>query len=142
MVNEKRIFKGGLISALVVEWILIALVMPNGFVDLMWNIGPAALLAVAFVWVFFTFADSLFTWRRAAMSVLVGAAITTPLLAYYFTTSNDQNIVAKFFFMIAVGWAASFGGTLWNLVGAVDDALKEWRAERRVTRVRKLYVPA
>lgn len=142
MVSEKRIIKGGLIGALAVEWILVALVTPRGFLDLLWNVGPAALLAVAFVWVFFTFADSLFTWHRAAMSVVIGAAIVTPLLAYYFTTSNDQDLVAKFFFLIAVAWAASFGGTVWNLVGAVHDALKEWRAERRLMGPRKLYVPA
>jgi hypothetical protein len=141
MVDTKRIIKGGLIGALVVEWILIALVTPRGFLDLLWNVGPAALLAIAFVWVFFTFADSLFTWRRAWMSVVIGAAFTTPLLAYYFTKSNDQNVIAKFFFMIAVGWAASLGGTIWNLVGAIEDALKEWRAERRLRAPRKVYVP-
>ena len=142
MVSAKRIFKGGVISALVVEWILIALVTPNGIIDLIWNIPPAALLAVAVVWVFFTFADPLFSWPRALTSVLVGTAITTPLVAYYFSTSKDQDIIAKFLFMIAVGWAASFGGTVWNLVGAANDAWKEWRAERRLPRARKFYVPA
>lgn len=142
MVSQKRIVKGGFIGALVAEWILIALVMPNGFLDIVWFVGPAALASAVIVWVFFTFADPLFTWRRATVSVLIGTAIVTPPLAYYFSTSNDENLIAKFFFMIAVGWAATLGGTLWNLVGAANDAFREWRSERRLTHRRKLYVPA
>lgn len=142
MLSVKRLFRGEILAAIGAIWVLVALTTPNGFVDLVLYIGPAALLAVATVWLFFTFAGSLFSWQRAVLSVLIATAVLSPVLAHFFSGSKDQNLIAKFFFMIAVGWAASLGGILWNLGGAASDALKEWRNERRARDARKLYVPA
>ena len=141
MFSDRRLLTGGIVSALAAEWVLIALVTRNGFADLFLYVGPAALLATAVAWLFFTFAGSLFTWSRAAASAIVGAAIVTPVLAHVFSASKDPDLVSKFVFMIAVGWAASLGGTLWNLGGAVKDAITEWRDDRAVSRSRRIYVP-
>lgn len=142
MFSERRLFTGGLLAALAVAWIFVALWTPNGFSDLLRFLGPAMLLGVAVAWLFFTFAGNLFTWPRAIRSVVAGAAFLTPVLAYFFGTSEDPDLVAKFLFMIAIGWAASLGGTLWSLGGAAADAYREWRATRRMRRPRKVYVPA
>jgi hypothetical protein len=142
MFSDKRLLTGGIVSGLAVEWILIALVTRNGFGDLFFYLGPGALLALAVAWLFFTFAGRLFSWSRAAVSVILGAAVVTPLLAYAFSTSKDPDLMAKFIFLIAVGWAASFGGTLWNVTGAARDALREWRLDRQAQRARRIYVPA
>ena len=130
MFSDKRLLTGGIVSGLAVEWILISLVTRNGFGDLFFYLGPGALLALAVAWLVFTFAGRLFSWSRVAVSVIVGAAVVTPLLAYAFSTSKDPDLIAKFIFMVAVGWAASFGGTLWNVAGAARDALREWRFDR------------
>jgi hypothetical protein len=140
--SERRLLTGGMAAALTVAWIFVALGTPNGFPDLLKFLGPAALLAIAVAWLFFTFAGTLFTWSRAAKSVIVGIAVLTPVLTYFFSTSKDQNLMTKFLFMIAVGWAASLGGTLWSLAGATHDAFREWRDDRRVSRRRRQYVPA
>lgn len=142
MFNERRLLAGGLVSALAVVWIFVALGTPDGLADLVRFLGPAMLLAVAVAWLFFTFAGNLFTWSRAIRSVIVGAAVLTPVLAYFFSASKDQNLMTKFLFMVAVGWAASLGGTLWSLAGAASDAFREWRDDRRTNRRRRLYVPA
>lgn len=142
MFSERRLLAGGIVSALAVAWIFVALGTPDGFPDLLKFIGPAALLAMAIAWVFFTFAGNLFTWLRAIKSVIVGVAVLTPVLAYFFSTAKDQNLMTKFLFMIAMGWAASLGGTLWSLAGAVTDAFREWKADRRLNRNRRVYVPA
>jgi hypothetical protein len=141
MLNEKRLLTGGMLAALAAVWALVALVTPHGFVDLVSYIGPAAVLAVAVAWLFFTFAGNLFTWPRAVVSVLLGAAVLSPVLAYFFSESKDQDLIEKFFFMVAVGWAASLGGILWNLGGAASDALKEWRTERKMRQPRRVFVP-
>jgi hypothetical protein len=140
--SERRLLTGGLLAALALAWTFVALWTPNGFSDLLRFAGPAVLLALAAAWVFFTFAGNLFTWSRALRSVVGGAAVLTPVFAYFFATSNDPDLVAKFLFMIAVGWAASLGGTLWSLGGAASDAFKEWKADRRLNRIRRTYVPA
>lgn len=142
MFSEKRLLTGEIVAVLITVWVLVAVTTPNGFIDIAQYIGPAALLAMATAWVFFTFAGTLFTWPRAIMSLLIGTAALSPLLAYFFSASKDQDLIAKFFFMIAVGWAAILGGIVWNLGGAASDALKEWRNERRARDARKLYVPA
>lgn len=142
MFNQRRLLTGGIVSALAAAWILIALGAPNGLPDLLTFVGPAALVAVAVAWLFFTFAGNLFSWQRAVKSVIVGVAVLTPVLAYFFSTSKDQNLMAKFLFMVAVGWAASLGGTLWGLAGAASDAFREWRVTRRMNGRRKVYVPA
>lgn len=142
MFNERRLLAGGVVSAIAFAWVLIALGTPNGVSDLLIFLGPAVLLAVAVAWLFFSFAGDLFTWSRALRSVLVGAAVLTPVLTYFFSASNDQNLISKFLLMIAVGWAASLGGVLWSLTGATKDALSEWRGARQTNRLRKMYVPA
>ena len=142
MFTERRLLVGGMASAVAVAWLLIALGTPNGFSDLLIFLGPAVLLAVAVAWLFFTFAGDLFTWSRAFRSLTLGAAVLTPVLAYFFSRSEDQSLLSKFQFMIAVGWAASLGGVLWSLGGATKDALREWRGARRMSRIRKLYAPA
>ena len=140
--SERRLFTGGLLAALAVAWTFVALWTPDGFPDLLRFAGPAVLLAIAAAWVFFTFAGNLFTWPRAIRSVVALTAVLTPVLAYFFGTSNDPDLVAKFLFMIAVAWAASLGGTLWSLGGRASDAFREWKDERRLNRIRRLYVPA
>jgi hypothetical protein len=140
--SERRLLAGGMVSALVVVWLLIALGTPLGFSSLLIFLGPSLLLAGAVAWLFFTFAGDFFSWSRAFRSVMVGAAVLTPVFTYFFGDSPDQDLISKFLFMIAVGWAASLGGVLWSLAGATRDALKEWRGERRTTRLRKMYVPA
>jgi uncharacterized membrane protein len=142
MFSERRLLTGGIVSALAVAWTFVALGTPDGFSDLIRFLGPAVLLALAVAWLFFTFAGDLFTRSRAVRSVVAGAAVMTPVLAYLFGTSNDPDLIATFLFMIAVGWAASLGGTLWSLGGAAADAFKEWRAGRRIKRPRRVYVPA
>jgi hypothetical protein len=142
MFSQRRLLAGAIVSALAVEWIFIALASPNGFLDLARFTGPAALVSVATVWVFFTFAGNLFTWTRAIKSVVICAALTTPILTYFLSASNDPNLVSKFIFMVTVAWAASLGGTLWSLAGSVHDAFKEWRIERRNNSRRRIYVPA
>jgi uncharacterized membrane protein len=141
MFSERRLLTGGAISALAVAWTFVALWVPNGFSDLLRFLGPAMLLALAVAWLFFTFAGNMFTWSRAIRSVVVGAVVLTPVLAYLFGTSNDPDLVAKFLFMIAIWWAASLGGTLWSLGGAALDAYREWRATRRMKRSRQVYAP-
>jgi hypothetical protein len=141
MFSEKRLLRGGMLAALAAVWVLVALTTPNGFVDLVLYIGPAGVLAVAVGWLFFTFAGNLFTWPRAVVSVVLGAAVLSPVLAYFFSASKDQDLIAKFFFMIAVGWAASLGGILWSLGGAASDAVKEWRIDRKMRQPRKVFVP-
>ena len=140
--SERRLLTGGLLAALAVAWTFVALWTPNGFSDLLRIAGPAILLTVAAAWLFFTFAGNLFTWPRAIRAVVAGTAVLTPLLAYLFGRSNDPDLMAKFLFMIAVGWAASLGGTLWSLGGAAKDAFNEWKADRRLSRMRRVYVPA
>jgi hypothetical protein len=142
MFSDRRLLTGGLFSALAVAWILIALVTPNGFMDVLVFLVPAGLLAIAAAWLFFTFAGNLFTWSRAATSVIATAAVLAPLLAYFFGTSRSEDLTTKFLFIVAVAWAASLGGTLWNLAGAASDAFREWRAGRRMNRPRRIYVPA
>jgi hypothetical protein len=142
MFSEKRLITGGILAALAAVWVLVALTTQHGFTDLVLYVGPAGVLAVAVAWLFFTFAGELFTWPRAVVSVVLGAAVLSPVLAYFFSASKDQDLIAKFFFMIAVGWAASLGGILWNLGGAASDALKEWRIERKMRQPRKVFVPA
>lgn len=141
MFSERRLLTGGAISALAVAWTFVALWAPNGFSDLLRFLGPAMLLALAVAWLFFTFAGNLFTWSRAIRSVVAGGAVLTPVLAYLFGTSTDPDLVAKFLFMIALGWAASLGGTLWSLGGAALDAFKEWRIARHLNPSRRVYVP-
>lgn len=142
MFSERRLLAGGIASALAVAWIFVALGTPRGLPDLLTFLGPAGLLAIAVAWLFFTFAGNLFTWSRAVKSVIVGVAVLTPVLAYFFSASKDQNLMAKFLFMIAMGWAASLGGTLWSLAGAIRDAFREWQDDRLVSRRRRQYVPA
>lgn len=142
MFTDRRLLTGGVISALVVAWIFAVLRMPHGFTDVLVFLAPAALLALAAVWLFFTFAGNLFNWQRAAKSVFTGAILLAPVLAYFFGTSASQNLTTKFLFIVAVAWAASLGGTLWNLAGATSDAFREWRANRRMNRPRRVYVPA
>ena len=149
MFTDRRLLTGGIISALTVAWIFIALTMPNGFLNVLVFIVPAALLAIAGAWVFFTFAGSLFTWSGAARSVVVAALVLTPILAFFFGTSLSQDLTTKFLFIVALAWAASMGGTVWNLAGAAVDAFREWRAgrnmrreTRRMHRPRRVYVPA
>ena len=149
MFTDRRILTGGIISVLTVAWIFIALTMPNGFVNVLVFIVPAALLAIAGAWVFFTFAGSLFTWSGAARSVVVAALMLTPILAYFFGTSLSQDLTTKFLFIVALAWAASMGGTLWNLAGAAGDAFSEWRGSRNtrrgrrpIRRPRRVYLPA
>lgn len=142
MFSERRLLTGGLLAALAVAWTFVALWTPNGFSDLLRFAGPAVLLALATAWLFFTFAGDLFTWSRAIRSVVAGAAALTPALAYLFGRSNDPDLMAKFMFLIAVGWAASLGGTLWSLGGAAADAFKEWKTNRRLNQPRRVYVPA
>ena len=125
MFSDKRLFTGGIACALAVEWILISLVTRNGFVDLFFYLGPAALLTLAVAWLF-----------------ILGAALVAPLLAYAASATKDPGLMAKFIFMVAVGWAAIFGGTLWNVTGAARDALREWRLDREAQRARRIYVPA
>lgn len=147
MFSDRRLLRGGIISGLGVGWVLIALGMPNGFINLLAFIAPAGLLAVASTWLFFTFAGDLFTWSRATRSVIAGVLVLTPLLSYFVGTSRSQGLTTKFLFLIAVGWAASMGGTLWNLAGATGDAFEEWqanrraRAARRTNRPRRVYLP-
>jgi hypothetical protein len=148
MLTDRRLLTGGILSALTVAWIFIALTMPNGFLNVFVFFVPAALLAVAGAWLFFTFAGSLFTWSRAATSVVVVALVLTPILAFFFGTSLSQDLTTKFLFIVALAWAASMGGTLWNLAGAAGDAFREWRASRnmrrqtrRIGRPRRVYVP-
>ena len=149
MLTDRRLLTGGIISALTVAWISIALTMPNGFLNVLVFIVPAALLAIAGAWVFFTFAGSLFTWSGAARSVVVAALVLTPILAFFFGTSLSQDLTTKFLFIVALAWAASMGGTVWSLAGAAVDAFREWRASRsmrretrRMHRPRRIYVPA
>jgi hypothetical protein len=149
MLTDRRLLTGGIISALTVAWIFIALTMPNGFLNVLVFFAPAALLAIAGAWVFFTFAGSLFSWSRAARSVVVVALSLTPILALFFGTPLSQDLTAKFLFIVALAWAASIGGTLWNLAGAAGDAFREWRANRNVRRhtrrtgrPRRVYAPA
>ena len=149
MFTDRRLLTGGVISALTVGWIFIALTMPNGFLNVLVFIVPAALLAIAGAWLFFTFAGSLFTWSRAARSVVIVALVLTPLLAFFFGTPLSQDLTTKFLFIVALAWAASMGGTLWNLAGAAGDAFKEWQASRnsrretrRMARPRRVYVPS
>ncbi len=149
MFTDRRLLTGGVISALTVAWIFIALTMPNGFLNVLVFIVPAALLAIAGAWLFFTFAGSLFTWSRAARSVIIVALVLTPVLAFFFGTPLSQDLTTKFLFIVALAWAASMGGTLWNLAGAAGDAFREWRANRnvqretrRMGRPRRVYVPA
>lgn len=136
MLSHRSLFVVSAMAVIVFEWVVAAAGQANGFVDLLTFVGPAALLSVAVAWIFFTFAGRLFTWTRAFRSVLVGTAILTPVLAYAFATSSDQTLSTKFLFIIAVGWAASLGGTLWNLGSATGDAFKEWRLARRANRRR------
>jgi hypothetical protein len=140
--TDRRLLNGAIISALAVAWIFIVVAMPNGFMDVAVFVAPAALLAVAAVWTFFTFAGNLFTWSRAAKSVVLTAAALAPILAFFFGTSSSQNLTTKFLFIVAVAWAASLGGTLWNLAGAASDAFREWRVARGMNRRRRVYVPA
>ena len=149
MLTDRRLLTGGIISALTVAWLFIALTMPNGFLNVLVFFAPAVLLAVAGAWLFFTFAGSLFTWSRAARSVVVVALVLTPVLAVFFGTSLSQDLTTKFLFIVALAWAASIGGTVWNLAGAAGDAFREWRAghdmrreARRMRRPRRVYVPA
>ena len=149
MFTDRRLLTGGIISALTVAWIFIALTMPNGFLNVLVFFVPALLLALAGAWVVFTFAGSLFTWSRAARSVIIVALVLTPVLAFFFGTPLSQDLTTKFLFIVALAWGASIGGTLWNLAGAAGDAFKEWRASRnirretrRMSRPRRLYVPA
>jgi hypothetical protein len=142
MFSDRRLLTGAIISALAVTWIFVALAMPGGFTGALVFLGPAALLSIAAVWLFFTFAGNLFTWSRAAKTVIGGVAVLTPVLAYFFGTSKGQDLTTKFLFLVAVAWAASLGGTLWNLAGAASDAFREWLASRRMNRPRKVYVPA
>lgn len=149
MLTDRRLLTGGIISALAIAWIFIALTMPNGFLNVFVFFVPAALLAVAGAWLFFTFAGSLFTWSRAARGVIVVALVLTPILAFFFGTPLSQDLTTKFLFIVALAWAASLGGTLWNLAGAAGDAFREWRAShnlrrnnRRTDRARRVYVPA
>jgi|SRR5688572_12385132 len=142
MFTDRRLLTGGVISALVVAWMFAVLGMPHGMMDGLKFLVPSALLAIAAVWVFFTFAGSLFTWSRAAGSVIASTVILAPLIAFFFGTSATQNLTTKFLFIVAVAWAASLGGTLWNLAGAAGDAFREWRTSRRMNRPRRIYVPA
>jgi hypothetical protein len=142
MFTDRRLLTGGVISALVVAWVFAMLGMPDGMMDVLKFFAPAALLAIAAAWLFFTFAGSLFTWSRAAGSVIAGAVILAPIIAFFFGTSATQNLTTKFLFIVAVAWAASLGGTLWNLAGATSDAFREWSMSRKMNRHRKLYVPA
>lgn len=142
MFTDRRLLKGGVISGLVVAWMFAVLGMPHGLIDVLKFFVPAALLALAAVWLFFTFAGSLFTWPRAAKSVFTGTVLIAPVLAYLFGTSASQDLTTKFLFIVAVAWAASLGGTLWNLAGSVGDAFREWRVSRRMSRPRRIYVPA
>ncbi len=148
MFTDRRLLRGGMISALGVVWVLIALGMPNGFVSLLAFIVPAGLITLAATWLVFTFAGDLFSWSRAARSVIGGAHVLTPFLAYSVGVSRSQDLTTKFLFLVAVAWAASMGGTLWNLAGATHDAFEEWnqnrrarRANRRTNRLRRVYVP-
>ena len=149
MFTDRRLLTGGIISALTVAWVFIALTMPNGFLNVLVFFVPAALLAIAGVWLFFTFAGTLFTWSRAATSVVIVALVLTPILAFFFGTPLTQDLTTKFLFIVTLAWAASIGGTVWNLAGAARDAFKEWRAShnmrrntRRMGRARRVYVPA
>ena len=142
MFTDRRILTGGVISALVVAWIFAVLRMPHGVTDVLVFLAPAALLALAAVWLFFTFAGNLFNWQRAGKSILTGAIVLAPVLAYFFGSSASEDLTTKFLFIVAVAWAASLGGTLWNLVGAAGDAFREWRTSRSVSRPRRIYVPA
>ena len=131
MLSHRRLLAAGAFALIALEWVVVAAGRANGFVDLLTFVGPAALLSVAVAWLFFTFAGRLFTWPRAFRSVLAGTAILTPVVAYYFAASRDQTLGTKFLVMIAVGWAASLGGTLWNLGSAAGDAFREWRLARQ-----------
>jgi hypothetical protein len=149
MFTDRRLLTGAIISALTVAWIFIALTMPNGFLNVLVFFAPAALLAIAGAWLFFTFAGSLFTWSRAARSVVIVAIVLTPILALFFGTSLSQDLTTKFLFIVALAWAASIGGTVWNLARAAGDAFREWRASRnvrrhtrRMGRPRRVYAPA
>jgi hypothetical protein len=149
MFTDRRILTGGIISAFTIAWIFVVVAMPNGFLNVLVFIAPAALLAIAGAWLFFTFAGSLFTWSGAARSVVIVALVLAPVLAFFFETSLSQNLTTKFLFIVALAWAASMGGTLWNLAGAAGDAFREWRASRnirretrRMRRPRRVYVPA
>ncbi len=130
MLSHRRLLGAGAFAFVALGWVVVAMGTTNGFVDLLTFVAPAALLSIAVAWLFFTFAGRLFTWPRAFRSVLAGTAIVTPVLAYYFAASRDQTLSTKFLFMIAVGWAASLGGTLWNLGSAARDAFREWRLAR------------
>ena len=142
MFTDRRILTGGVISALVVAWIFAVLRMPHGLTDVLLFFAPAALLATAGAWLFFTFAGNLFNWQRAAKSIVTGAILLAPVLAYFFGSSASQTLTTKFLFIVTVAWAASLGGTLWNLAGAAGDAFREWRTGRRMSRPRRIYVPA
>jgi len=148
MFSDRRLLRGGIISALGICWILVALGMPNGFIRLLVFIVPAGFLAVVSTWLFFTFAGDLFTWSRAVRSIVAGVLVLAPLLSYFVGTSRSQDLTTKFLVLVVVAWAASMGGTLWNLAGAVADAFREWRANhrawrstRRTGRSRRVYVP-
>lgn len=149
MFTDRRLLIGGIISAFTVAWIFIALTMPNGFLNVLVFFAPAALLAIAGAWVVFTFAGSLFTWSRAARSVVIVALVLTPILAFFFGTPLSQDLTTKFLFILTLAWAASIGGTIWNLTGAAADAFREWRASRssrretrRMHRPRRVFVPS
>jgi hypothetical protein len=149
MFTDRRLLTGGIISALTVAWLFIAVTMPNGFLNVLVFIVPAALLAIAGVWVVFTFAGNLFTWSRAARSVVIASLVLTPILAFFFGTPLSQDVTTKFLFIVALAWAASMGGTLWNIAAAAGDAFREWRASRnirvktrRMGRHRRVYVTA
>ena len=149
MLTDRRLFTGGIISVLTTAWIFTALTMPNGFLNVLVFIVPATLLATAGAWLFFTFAGSLFTWSRAARSVITVTVVLTPVLAFFFGTPLRQDLTTKFLFIVVLAWATSMGGTLWNLGGAAGDAFREWRASRRLRgqkrrtgRPRRVYVPA
>ena len=142
MFSDRRLLTGGIISALAVAWMFVVLGMPNGLLDVLLFLVPAGLLSIAATWLFFRFAGNLFTWSRAAKTVIASTFVLAPVLAFFFGTPTSQNLTTKFLFIVAVAWAASLGGTLWNLAGAASDAFREWRASRSMNRPRRVYVPA
>lgn len=134
MLSHKRILIAVASAFIVFGWVVVATATSTAFLGLVRFMWIAALLSIAVAWLFFTFAGRLFTWPRAFRSVIAGTLVVTPLLAYYFAESRDQTLTEKFLFVIGVAWAATFGGTLWNLGAATGDALREWREARHVGR--------
>ena len=137
MLSHPRILLAAFSALVVFTWVVVAETTSIGFFGLLRFIWPAGLLSIAVAWLFFTFAGRLFTWPRALRSVIACTAVLTPVIAYYFAASRDQTVTAEFLFVVAVLWASTLAGTLWNLATAADQALKEWLMSRHTRHVRR-----